>query len=110
MRRIIKLPAAKRDLITAADFIAESSMNASDRFLRATENAFKRLAEVPGLGVARDYDNPLYAGMQMWFVPNFRKYLIFYRATDDCIEIIRVLHGARDIQSIFAPEVEDAED
>jgi toxin ParE1/3/4 len=31
----------------------------------------------------------------------FGRYTIFYRASQDAIEIVRVLHGARDIQSIF---------
>lgn len=97
---------ARRDVIEAADYIAETSLNASDRFLQATETAFKILADMPGIGALRDYDNPNYAGMRMSPVPGFRKYLVFYLTHEEDIEIIRVLHGARDLTRIFAPEQE----
>ena len=29
------------------------------------------------------------------------RYILFYRPIDDGVEIVRVLHGARDIDSIF---------
>jgi plasmid stabilization system protein ParE len=28
-------------------------------------------------------------------------YVVFYRINADCIEIVRVLHGRRDVESIF---------
>ncbi len=85
----------------------EASLTTSDRFLEAVEKAYKRLAEMPGLGVLRDYGNPALSGMRVWPVPKFPKYLIFYRATDTELEILRVLHGARDLDAIFAPPQED---
>ena len=32
----------------------------------------------------------------------FRKYVILYRPLDDGIEVIRVVHGSRDIAGLFA--------
>ena len=40
----------------------------------------------------------------MWPIPRFEKYLIFYRFNDDTLEVIRVLHGARDLTRIFETE------
>ncbi|MBM3994705.1 MAG: type II toxin-antitoxin system RelE/ParE family toxin [Planctomycetes bacterium] len=37
-------------------------------------------------------------------VPRFRKYLVFYRVDDDVIDIIRVLHSARDLPTILESE------
>jgi toxin ParE1/3/4 len=37
----------------------------------------------------------------MWRVRGFERYLIFYRPTDDGIDVVRVLHGSRDIESLF---------
>jgi plasmid stabilization system protein ParE len=34
----------------------------------------------------------------------FRDYLIFYRVTEESVEILRVLHGARDIDTLLFPE------
>lgn len=37
-------------------------------------------------------------GIRSLPVPGFRNYLIFYRIQGDQLEIIRVLHGARDLE------------
>jgi toxin ParE1/3/4 len=34
-------------------------------------------------------------------IRGFGKYLIFYLPLEDGIEIVRVLHGPRDVQSLF---------
>jgi len=39
--------------------------------------------------------------LRMWLSPAFRNYLIFYRELADGVEIVRVLHGARDIKRIL---------
>ncbi len=103
-RKIIRHDAARQDLLNEAYFIAEDNLDASDRFLHATEDAFRSLAALPGMGVQRDYKRPALQGMRMWPVPGFEKYLIFYHATEDTLEIIRVLHGSQDIASIFESE------
>lgn len=36
------------------------------------------------------------------------RYVIFYRIVQDGVEIVRVLHGARDLDSIFRPGEVDA--
>jgi toxin ParE1/3/4 len=53
------------------------------------------LARQAGLGRHRD---ELAAGIQSFPVG---RYIIFYRVGPGAIEIARVLHGARDIESIF---------
>jgi len=34
----------------------------------------------------------------------FGRYVVFYAPLDDGIDIVRVLHGSRDIDAIFNPE------
>ena len=53
------------------------------------------------MGVVRTYNNPITADIRMFPVSNFDKFLIYYRPVDEGVLIIRVLHGARDIQSEF---------
>ena len=106
-RNINRSREARIDVIESAYFIAETNLNAVDRFLQATETAYEALAEMPGMGALRDYNNPRYAGMRMWPVPGFTKHLIFYQIRDVEIEILRVLHGAQDLAKIFAPEAEE---
>ena len=102
--KIVRSQQARIDVLDIADFIAETSLNASDRFLYATEEAYKLLADIPGIGALRDFGNSQYAGMRQWPIPGFKKYLIFYRTWDDEIEILRVLHGTRNLAQLFYPE------
>lgn len=62
---------------------------------------------MPGIGERRESPNPRLAGLRVWRVEGFEKHLIFYRPAGDGIEIVRVLHGARDIDSILADESAD---
>jgi len=62
MHEVIRRPEARNDILDAADQIAEYSLNASDRFLAATENTIKLLALMPGSSTPRDDDNPALTG------------------------------------------------
>src|ERR1700704_134830 len=96
-RKIVVHEEAKFDVIDIAYYIAEDSLPASDRFVEAVDTAFEHLAVLPNVGVVREYNNPKLHGMRMWPVPGFRNHLIFYRADDTELHIIRVMHGAQDI-------------
>ena len=52
---------------------------------------------MPELGAARSFANPKLAGLRMWPIKGFEKQLVFYRPVKEGIEVIRVLHAARDI-------------
>ena len=39
--------------------------------------------------------------MRQQAIKGFRRYLIFYRLIDSEVEILRVIHGARDIEDIL---------
>lgn len=84
-------------------FLAEESGNddLGFRFLDAAEEGLDQLADMPRMGVTRQYNDPDLAGVRMWRVPHFPSHLIFYRQLEDGIEVIRVLHGKRDIEAIF---------
>jgi plasmid stabilization system protein ParE len=36
-----------------------------------------------------------------WRAFSFQKYIIFCRTSDDLVEILRVVHGARDVEGLF---------
>ncbi|WP_309745488.1 MULTISPECIES: type II toxin-antitoxin system RelE/ParE family toxin [unclassified Chamaesiphon] len=38
-------------------------------------------------------------------IKGFKKYLIFYRLQVDEIDVMRVLHGAQELESILSPEI-----
>jgi len=98
-----KLPQAIQDLSDIAVYLAEQSgcRDLAFRFLDAAESSFEDLAAMPEMGTARQYDAPALADVRMWRVSGFDNYLIFYRWTENGIEIIRVLHSKRDIEALF---------
>jgi toxin ParE1/3/4 len=65
---------------------------------------FEQLADMPELGSLREFKHPSLAQIRVWQVQGFRNHLVFYRPFQSGIEIIRVLHTARDIPTIFAHE------
>ena len=53
------------------------------------------------MGVARKYRDPELEGVRMWRIAGFDRYLIFCRPAESGVEIIRVIHGKRDIEDLF---------
>jgi toxin ParE1/3/4 len=102
--RILRTPAARRDVLAIADYIAADNPDAAMRFIEAVRDGEQALLAMPGTGSSRSYRNPALEGMRMALVPGFRAYLIFYRPIAAGIEIIRILHGARDLAAIFGEE------
>ena len=99
------LPAADRDLDDQAAYLAtQASLETVLRFYDAASITFGKIASMPGIGEQWPSANPRLAGLRVWRIAGFEKHLIFYRPTGDGIEIIRVLHRARDIDSILANE------
>jgi toxin ParE1/3/4 len=106
MSRIIRRPAANRDLVQIfRDYARKAGLRVADRFYAEAEATFARLAGMPGLGAPYEPDEPLYAGLRVAPVSRFRAYLVFYRPLADGIEVLRVLHGARDLAGILADEL-----
>jgi toxin ParE1/3/4 len=83
---------AELDLIEIGDFIALDSASNAGRFVAGLEEYCRVLEAHPLLGRARE---ELLPGLRS--LP-YRRYVIFYRVTADDIEIVRVLHSARDIR------------
>lgn len=93
---------AEQDLFDAARYVATDSPTAAALLLEAFDQACLTLLEFPDIGSRRDFGNPELTGLRMRPIGGFEKYLIFYHATPDTLEIVRVLHGARDLPSLFA--------
>jgi toxin ParE1/3/4 len=107
--RLALKPQADRDINTQFEYIAKDNLEAGIRFYEATFRTFEVLLSNPHIGPARDFENPHLKNIRIWLVKEFEKYLIFYRATDEVVEILRVLHSARDIDCILGGEESEAE-
>jgi toxin ParE1/3/4 len=64
---------------------------------------------MPGMGTP--YEGSPHATEVRYFpIPRYKKYLVFYRPTPGGIDVLRVLHGARDIHGILGEEFAEEED
>src|SRR5258706_14585905 len=95
--RVSLSPGAKRDLVGIWVRIAENNREAATPFLRGIANKFPILAQYPQLGRSREELQP---GLRTFVV---RNYLIIYREIAGGVEIVRVLHGARYIETTLPP-------
>ena len=101
-RVIIKLPQAEADLIGCYAYLGDNaSIKTADRFLDAAEKTLALLAKSPGIGALHKTKKRELAGLRSFPVSKFKKYLLFYHTFDDRLEVVRVLHGARDIRRIL---------
>lgn len=88
---------ARADLIDIWSYVAVDNPDAADRQIDKIEAIFNRLREYPKLGATRDDIN---AGLR-GFTRNH--YLILYQLDEfhESVQIIRVVHGMRDLATLF---------
>lgn len=103
---IRKTPKAKDDLLDLASYIAQENLDAAFRFLDVAESAFNTLAERPEMGTTCDFRSAEAARIRVWSIKGFQSLLIFYRPIEDGIEVVRVLHGARDLGALFSDDTD----
>jgi toxin ParE1/3/4 len=95
-------PRARLDVDEHFLRIGANNPEAALRFLDATEQAFIRIQGEPGVGSPRYAKTPSLRGLRMWPIKGFENYLTFYLEHENVVEVIRVLHGARDLKSILS--------
>ena len=94
---------ARQDLVDIFRYHArEAGLRVAQRFFTQVEATFTRLGGMPSMGAPYEHEHPALAGLRVFPVSRFKKYLVFYRPVADGIEILRVLHGARDIHELLA--------
>jgi toxin ParE1/3/4 len=89
------------DILETVEAIAADAPAAAENFLDAAVAGIRSLHTTPRAhpifsGVPEEY-----AGVRKRNVPGFRRYLIFFMVSGDTVEVIRVLHGGRDLPSAF---------
>jgi toxin ParE1/3/4 len=102
MNLIVKSPVWD-DLRTIGFRIAKDNPDAAECFVTAVEAAFELLRQHPRIGRLRSFSVP---GVRSWVIPDFQNYLVFYLPTSADVQILAVLHGARDLASALAHRLE----
>jgi toxin ParE1/3/4 len=75
--------------------VAEHDAEAASKLVKEITRRFVILRDYPHMGREQD---KLLVNLRSFAVKN---YLIFYQQFEGGIEVLRVLHGSRDIESIF---------
>jgi plasmid stabilization system protein ParE len=101
MSNFLIAPDARFDLDEIWSYYAVDLQNleTADRIRDEIFEALRKLARTPGLGHFRS--DLAREPLRFWSV---RSYLVIYRAEKRPLEIVRVLHGARDVQAILGGE------
>jgi toxin ParE1/3/4 len=95
--RIVRRGRAERDIDEAAEhYFAEGGVALELRFIDALEAAMRHVAAHGSTGSPRYASELNLPGLRFWPVKRF-PYLIFYVEHHDCIDVLRVLHGAMNI-------------
>ncbi|WP_342361631.1 type II toxin-antitoxin system RelE/ParE family toxin [Terrarubrum flagellatum] len=89
---------AEDDLISIWRYIANESPQAADRVLDRINSRCQGLAAHPYSGPPRE---EIAAGVRHLAIDG---YLTLYRVRNEQVEILRVLHGARNIDDINVPD------
>jgi len=97
MNEICIRPLAEEDLYSIWSYIAEENADTliADRFIRNLNEQFLSLLDSPHLGRSL---GEIFPGMRKLV---FGNYLIFYTLREFQVEIVRVLHGARNWESLL---------
>ena len=97
MKRYIIAPEAGEDIKAIKAYLKrEAGLSVANSTLKKIRDAFELLRRTPGLGHIREdlTDEPV----KFW--PVF-PYLIVYNPSTQPIEIVRVIHGNRDVSAIL---------
>jgi toxin ParE1/3/4 len=95
MARVTRRPLAEVDILEIWDYIAEDSTVEADRWIDRLDEKLALWATQPMMGRCRD---ELATGLRSLA---FGRYVVFFEPLPDGIDVVRVLHGSRDIDSTF---------
>jgi len=95
MKKSFRVSAHAADLDELWLNIAQDNLDAADKFIAALFSRFSKLAAMPKIGRSREELSHNLRSLSV------RPYVIFYREGEDGVEIVRVLHGARNFPPLF---------
>lgn len=86
---------AEIDLMEIWHYVSQNNAPAADRLLRDIDAKCALLLERPQIGKTREEIGP---GIRSF---PYRRYLVLYRIIAEGVEIVRVVHGARQLEGLL---------
>ena len=101
MKTVVFNPVALDDLDEITGYIAADNPIAADDVREAVFDTAEILGTHADLGVRPRFSARRFAGIRFLPTAPYPNYLVFYRELPDQVEILRVLHGARNLPRLF---------
>jgi toxin ParE1/3/4 len=102
-RRLVFSDAAIADIIKQADWYAvQSGYPLARRWEKAVTSAISRVVSRPAAGTPCVFRLPALEDVRRITISGFPKHLLFYRFDDKEVFVLRVVHGARDLERLFS--------
>ena len=98
MRRYIISPSASRDLNNIADYFLTRNLEAGEKLFHEFNKKCKILAQFPKMGRSYAQIKSFLRGIPL------DGYIILYRVFEDRVEILRIVSGRQDLESLFREE------
>jgi toxin ParE1/3/4 len=92
---------AKRDEAEIADYLAQRDLALALRFTDSLDATIQKLCDDASPGMPCTFQDPRLAGLRWAKVTGFPNHLVFFRIEADCLIVMRVLHGARDLEGLL---------
>ena len=92
-------PAALLDINECVEYFESRDRSVADRFLECVRKTVEMLCGNPELG--ERFRRNLTGTIRRRGILKFTNYLIFYRREDSTLQVLRIIHGARDYEKFF---------
>lgn len=102
-RRLVFSDAAIADILEQAEwYAAQSGRRLASRWEKAVTSAVSRVVSRPAAGAPCRFRPAELRDIRRMMIAGFPKHLVFYRYDTDVVFILRVIHGARDLERLFS--------
>jgi len=102
-RRLVFSDAAIADVLEQADwYAAQSGRKLACRWEKAVTSLVSLIVSRPAAGAPCTFRPPELQGVRRMIISGFPKHLLFYRFDDEEVFVLRVVHGARDLERLFS--------
>ena len=92
-------PDAQQDVNGCIEYFENRDSIVADRFQEAVRETVEMLRGNPEFG--ESFRRDLTGTIRRRSILHFTNYLIFYRREDSRLQILRIIHGARDYERLF---------
>jgi toxin ParE1/3/4 len=100
--RLVLSDAAVADILEQGDWYRRQSGQAlAKRWEKAVTSSLLHILKTPGSGQQCTFRREELRNMRRATIAGFSRHLVFYRLDEQEIFILRVLHGARDLENLL---------